>query len=527
MPELRNITLGELFAEVCSRFGERTAVEYLGERTSYAQLDAYTDLLARGFLALGMKKGDRAAIWGNDRPNTLFCLLAMEKLGVVAVMLGTSLQAGELEALLELSEAEYLFFDDGFRDVSFPAVCRNMPKGRMKKQVYIGPGSEPDFDSLAAIEALADTVSPEELIRARAAVMPQDTDMILFTSGTTSASKGVMTTHFSRANIALAHVAALRATERDKFCVAIPMFHCFSLTANVLAALMCGACVYFPENRRTKTLFEAIEKDKITVLHAVPTLFSAMLARNNAGDYDTSSLRTGFIGGSVYTPEFFREVSRTLGYNLLSSIGQTEATAGFTFCDYDDDMEVKSTTVGRFIEHSEGMIRNVVTGEPQPVGETGEICIRGYGVMQCYVNNPEMTRQTLLPDGWLRTGDMGFIDENGRLHITGRLKDMIIRGGENISPAEIEQLLLDDGRAAEVKAVAVPDEHYGEEICACIVLRSGVSMSENEVRQLIKARLAYFKVPKYVLFMDSLPRTSSGKLALGRLKELARDALGL
>lgn len=527
MPELRNITLGALFSEVCARFENRIAVEYQGTGATYAQVDAFTDRLARGLLALGVKKGDRAAIWGNDRPNTLYCLLAMVKIGAVAVMLGTSLQKSELAGLLERSGAEYIFFDEGFRDISFPAVCRELDIPALKECWYIGQEAAEGFRTLVELEKLGEAVSADSLAAAKAAVEPGDDDMILFTSGTTSASKGVLTTHFSRVNNVLAHIRALRATEEDKFCVAIPMFHCFSLTGSVLSAIMSGACVYFPNNRRTRTLFEAIERDKITVLHAVPTLFSAMLARNNAEEYDISSLRTGVIGGATYPPEFFERVSRELDYNLLSSLGQTEATAGFTFCDYDDPMEIKANTVGRFMEHTEGMIRNINTGEAQPAGETGEICVRGYSVMQGYVGEAEITAQTVLPGGWLRTGDMGFIDEQGCLHITGRLKDMIIRGGENISPAEIEELLLSDGRTAQVKAVAVPDEHYGEEICACVVLRDGAEMTEDEVRDIVREKLAYFKVPRYVLFVEEIPKTNSGKVAIGQLKELARTALGL
>ncbi len=527
MPELRNITLGALFSETCARFENRIAVEYMGSRSTYAQVDALTDGIARGLLAVGVRKGTRAAIWGNDRPNTLYCLLAMAKIGAVAVMLGTSLQKAELTDLLGRSGAEYIFFDEGFRDTSFPEVCRSLELPALKEKVYIGEGEAEGFISLAGFIKRGEDISEAELAAAKAAVEPGDTDMILFTSGTTSSSKGVLTTHFSRVNNVLAHIRALRATENDKFCVAIPMFHCFSLTGSVLAAIMSGATVYFPNNRRTRTLFEAIQRDKITVLHAVPTLFSAMLARNNAEEYDISSLRTGVIGGATYPPEFFERVSRELDYNLLSSLGQTEATAGFTFCDYDDPMEIKANTVGRFIEHTEGMIRNINTDRPQPVGEIGEICVRGYGVMQGYVNDPESTALTIQEDGWLRTGDMGFIDENNCLHITGRLKDMIIRGGENISPAEIETLIMDDGRAAEVKAVAVPDEHYGEEICACVVLKEGATMDAEELRELVGAKLAYFKVPRYVLFVDEIPKTNSGKVAIGKLKELAKTELGL
>ncbi len=525
MAELRNITLGALFEETSRRFENRPAVEYLGRRMTYGELNGWTDRLARGLMALGVKRGTRAALWGNDRPNTLACYLALEKLGAVAVMLGTSLREEELRHQLALSGAELLLFDDGFRDLRFAETARGLETPALR--CYIGPGEEPGFLSLAALEAKGEAVPPEALAEAKAAVQPEDADVILFTSGTTSASKGVLTTHFSRVNTALSHIRALRATEEDVFCVAIPIFHCFSLTANVLSALFSGACLFFPENRRTRTLFTAIERDKITVLHAVPTLFSAMLARNHSEDFDLSSLRTGVIGGSIYTPAFFEEVSTALGYRLLSSLGQTEATAGYTFCDYDDPLPIRAGSVGRFIEHTEGMIRSVATGEALPVGETGEICMRGFSVMQGYVGDPEATAAALLPDGWLRTGDMGFMDELGCLHITGRLKELIIRGGENISPGEIETLFEGDGRLREVKAVAVPDVHYGEEICLCAVPASGARVDAEELRRRVADHLAYFKVPKYVLFMDELPKTSSGKLALGKLREAAKERLGL
>ena len=524
MPELRRITLGALFDETCRRFENQTAVEYRGRRLSYGELDAWTDRIARGLLALGLGRGSRAALWGNDRPNTLACFLALEKLGAVAVMLGTSLGEEELRHQLTLSGAELLICDDGFRETRFPAVARRLePRGR---RVYIGEGEEEGFLSLAALEAEGEAVPPEALAAAKAAVLPEDPDMILFTSGTTSASKGVLTTHFSRANTALLHIQAMRADERDKFCVAIPMFHCFSMTANILSALFSGACLYFPENRRTRTLFNAIERDRVTVLHAVPTLYSAMLARNHAEDFDLSSLRVGVIGGSVYTPAFFEEVERALGFRLLSSLGQTEATAGYTFCGYEEPLAIRAGSVGRFIEHTEGKIRSVATGETLPPGQEGEICMRGFSVMQGYVGNPEATAAAL-EDGWLRTGDMGFIDGEGRLHITGRLKELIIRGGENISPGEIEALFEADPAIREVKAVAVPDAHYGEEICLCVVPAPGARPEPEALRERVAARLAYFKVPRYVVMMDTLPRTSSGKLALGRLREQARAALGL
>ncbi len=526
MPELRNLTLGEAFAEVCAKFAGRPAVEYKGKQLTYAALDLETDELARGMLAAGIRRGTRAAIWGNDRPDTLRVFLALEKIGAVAVFLGTSLGKSEMETLMRLSEAEYLFFDEGFRGVSFPEICKSAELSGVKLY-YFGSEGGNDFPTLYNIKSRADEIPYKDFTAAKSAVKPEDDDMILFTSGTTSASKGVVTSHFSRVNSVYAHIAAMRATEADKFCIAIPMFHCFSLTGGVLSALLCGACVCFPENRRTRTLFDFIQTSRITVLHAVPTLFSALLARNNVESFDLSSLRVGFIGGSIYKPEFFERVAESLGYNLMSSLGQTETTAGFTFCDYDDDMAIKSQCVGKFMDNIEGMIRDPSTGKPQPTGVQGEICVRGFCVMKGYVNAPEITKDTILPDGWLRTGDIGFIDEENRLHITGRLKEMIIRGGENISPFEIENVLMDEPELAEVKAVAVPDEHYGEEICACVVMKDGAKADAVKLRELVRGRLAYFKVPKYILQMDALPKTSSGKVSLSALKDAARTKLGL
>ena len=351
--------------------------------------------------------------------------------------------------------------------------------------------------------------------------------MILFTSGTVSIPKAVLTSHYARVNSAFAHMDSLEMTEQDKSCIAIPMFHCFSLTAGILAALFSGACVYFPQDRHTQTILRAISDDRCTVFNAVPTLYSAILARKDLDTYDFSSLRTGFMGGSIYPPELFERTGQTLCFEPLPGLGQTEACAGFTFCRLDEPLSLRARTIGRFMEHTEGKIVDVQTGETLPPGKNGEICIRGFNVMKRYLAAPEMTAAAIDADGWLHTGDLASIDEAGYLYMTGRLKDMVIRGGENISPAEIEALIERDPRVRAVKVIGVPDPHYGEELCACVVLEDGYHMEADDIRTLVRAQLSYYKVPRYVLFPTQLPVTDSGKIALGQLTDYAKTALGL
>ena len=514
---MRSITVGTMFRETARRFPERFCVETGSFSRTYGEMDRLTDRAACALMDLGLGKGSRAGIWCKDSPDFLCLYLALEKLGAVPVLLNTALGGAELNVLLRKADAQLLFFDDGYKGVQFPQVVEALG---LKNARYI-----PDF--LAALPELA----PERLAAlhgAEAQVRPEDPDVIIFTSGTSGAAKGVLTTHLARVNVAQAQADYLSLTEADKLCVAVPMFHCFGLTGVVLAGLAAGACLYFPPERRTRCLLESVSLHKCTVLSAVPTLFSAMLARGDLDTFDLSSLRTGYIGGSLYAPAFFRQVEKAFHARMAPSLGQTEATAGLTFLRPDAPEEQRASTVGRFLEGLEGQIRDIRTGEPLPPGETGEICVRGYSVMLGYVNDPELTAETLDPQGWLRTGDLGWLDEDGLLHLTGRLKEIIIRGGENIAPGEIEALLLSDPRVREAKCVAVPDAHYGEEICACVVPVPGSApLRGEELRDLAKQHLAAYKVPRYVLFLEALPRTASDKIALGTLKTLAREKLGL
>lgn len=559
-----------MLAETVERFGERTAVEYLGQTWTYGQLDVLSDKIAQGLLNMGIHKGSKAGIWANDRPDTLFCFLALEKIGAILVMFNTSWTFGEVQARLNEIGAEYLFYDEGCRGLDFVEAVRKKDVTVPGAAVFMGGERWREF----VIGGRGGAGG-----MAKSAVTPGDTDMILFTSGSTGAPRGVLTTHYSRSNNARAQAAMVHADCRDVFLVAIPMFHCFSMSGNILAALSVGACICFPKSRRTDDLLAAVERAGVTILTAVPTLFSALLANPRRKQYNTGTLRTGLVGGAGCSRQLFESVEREFHMELLPSLGQTEATAGITAGRYEDPIELRALSAGYAVEHLKLRIVDLESGQMLPAGKNGELCVWGYTVMEGYYNQPELTALAVDAEGFLHTGDLGYLDKDGRLYLTGRKKELIIRGGENIAPGEIENVLLSDERIAQVKVIGVPDEHFGEEVCACVVraimdcassvrarvdcvsdvrasvdcvsdVRASVdcassvrasmdigapekcidggdsgdgidvgNLSQADVRQLVGASLAYYKVPKYVVFLEQMPLLGNGKIDSAKLKK--------
>lgn len=523
MEIIQDQTLGGMLAETVAKHPDRKAVCYQGQSWTYRQLNELTDEVAKEMLRCGISRGCHVGIWANDRPNTLFCFLALVEIGAVPVMLNTSWTEYECGERLIDTDVEYLFYDEGYREVDFCEAVATMEAPLLKDRIYIGVEERNDINKLETLWEKhcleEETYWNEQLNLAKAAVLPSDVDVILFTSGSTSAPKGVLTTHFSRVNIAFAQAEAVRADCEDVFCVAIPMFHCFSLSGNVLAALAVGACICFPESRRTESIYRAIESAGCTILTAVPTLYSAMLGNERREQYDISTLRTGLVGGAGCSRELFLRSCEELGLELIPSLGMTEATAGVTAGSYEDAREERIDHAGYLLEHLESRIVDIKTGIPLPEGANGELCVRGYNIMKGYYKQPELTAETIDADGFLHTGDMGYFDAKGRLYLTGRIKELIIRGGENVSPAELEQIIQQDERIAQVKVVGVPDAHYGEEICACIVCCEGEQIAQEEVRTLVRGRLAAYKVPKYVVCMERFPLMGNGKIDTRKLKK--------
>ena len=505
---LQNLTISQLLRRTAAQHPQRPALEHEGLVLSYRELDEQADRYAQSLLDLGVKKGDHVAILCEAEPNAVIAAYALTRIGAVAVMLNTSLLREELEIRLRSADVKTLLIGDVYKDLHYPTLCQGMHE----RILYIGRKADATYPPLSAAGEAGPAVHTAEAL-----VSPQDPAFILFTSGTGSAPKAVVSSHFSRANSGIQQAKDLAATCEDRFCVAMPIFHCFCLSVNVMAACAVGACLYLPRSRRTAALLDAISEGKCTVFSCVPALYRAILKKADLSRYDLSSLRTGFIGGSTYPEELFEEVERRLGFTLLSSLGQTEATAGITTSYLHDPIEVRRSTVGHFMDHVEGRIADAETGAALPAGQAGEICVRGYVVMQGYYAQPEETAKVIDKDGWLHTGDVGWMDENGNIHLEGRLKELIIRGGENISPKEIETVFFDDPQVKQCKAVGVPDEHYGEEICLCVC----GNCTESELREKLARKLAAYKMPKYIRFYDELPATATGKIKLQELKAMA------
>lgn len=525
MLPLESLTVGALLRRTAARFPDRPALEYGDQTWTYRELDGAVDLCARRLLASGVRKGDRVGLWCEAEPNAVIALYALVRVGAVCAMLNTSLRGKELAELLQATEIGALLIGDGYKDIRYPQVCREIRDAcpLLGQVLYIGQAGCGDYPALEDTEP----APADALARAEGAVSPEDTAFILYTSGATSLPKAVLGSHYSRANSGVMQAHDMGAGPEDRFCVAMPIFHCFCLSVNVMAACAAGACLCLPPSRRTFDLLSTVSKRRCTVMSSVPALFHAMLMREDFQQWDLSSLRTGFIGGSLYPPDLFREIDRRMGLTLLSSLGQTEATAGITTASLDDPLDVRAETIGHFMDHLEGKIAHPLTGEPLPVGEPGEICVRGYVVMQGYYGLPEATAQAVDRDGWLHTGDMGWLDGDGNIHMSGRLKELIIRGGENISPAEVENTAAAWPGVDQCRAVGVPDDHYGEEVCLCVILREGADWDEEAFRTWLGERLAAFKLPRYLLLLDQFPRTATGKIRRGELSRLAQERLGL
>lgn len=513
--QLENITVGALLRRTAEKYPDNIAIDDGDRQISYNELDKIVDAYARRIITLGLKKGDHAGILCETGAMEIAMKYALARIGVVACLLNTGLQKEELAPIIERSDIKALFIGASYLDMDYVELFNELSK-ELKTSVPVYSLLNPEDVK----------PSPREMmLEMEKAVDPQDTVFIIYTSGSTGLPKAVMGSHFSRANCGIKQAEDMGATEKDKFLVALPTFHCFSLSVNIIAACSVGACLCIPKSRRTADLLDTIQEKKCTILSCVPTLFHALISRPDFDKWDVSSLRTGFVGGSMCTVELFKEFESRLGMTILSSYGQTELTGGATAANPTDPIELRATSLGHLMDFVEGKIIDISTGETLPPGRQGEILFRGYNAMQGYYGMPEETKRAMDEAGWIHTGDLGYTDEQNYFYITGRIKELIIRGGENISPSEIESVIQRDERIRECKAVGVPDKHYGEEICACVIKERGREISEDEIRELVRKSLAAYKVPKYVLFVEDFPRNTTGKIKLKDLQELAANSV--
>lgn len=523
MLPLKSITIGEALKDAAKKYPNRPAIEYEGSVLTYLELDKETDHLATGFLTIGVSRGSHVAIWSELNVDMLKAYYALQKIGAVAVMLSTALNMDALLDQLHRTDCEWLIVGEFYSDAGIDDICAAVREDGCVELVHTVSRRAFDDLDLRTVQLAGSGMSRNTLLSEMALVCPEDPSMILFTSGTNSKPKAVVTTHYARINNGIQQADDLQATCEDRFCVMLPMFHCFCISTNILAALAVGGCLLLAEDRHSGTVLSLLEKHRCTIFNAVPTAFHSMIARPDFEQYDLSALRTGIIGGGTYTPDQFVQFEQKFGMTLLSSLGQTECTAGLTVSHMDDSLDVRSTTVGHFMNHVEYKFAHLETGEPQPAGERGEICVRGYLVMSEYYADSEQTAKTIDADGWCHTGDLGWLDSDGNVHLCGRIKELVIRGGENISPKEVADVLQQDPRVADVKVIGVKDDHYGEELCACVVAEKEAELTEEQVRQIVREKLEAFKVPAHVLFFEHLPYSTTGKIVLGRLQEMVQE----
>lgn len=543
--EMMNQTVGELLEEVAARFPNRQAVKYIDRDyfRTWKDFNAEVDEVAKGFLEIGIVKGDHVAIWATNVPEWLLTLFACAKIGAVLVTVNTNYKVFELEYLLRQSDTKALVMTRGFKDADYIAIVNELCP-TLKNQAP----NQLDFPMLPFLksiilqgdEAPAGMMPFNELFE-RARKIPdaeyqalkaeQDEHDVInmqYTSGTTGFPKGVMLTHYNIVNNGKSIGDCMKFTHEDKLCIPVPFFHCFGLVLAVMACLTHASSMVPLESYRPLDFLRAIQDEECTAVHGVPTMYIAALEHKDFKNYRFPRLRTGIMAGSPCPIKVMRQVIDEMGMKEITiSYGQTEASPVCTMTTTDDSIERRVSTVGKALPQIECKIVDPETGETLGPGKQGEFCARGYNIMKGYYKMEEATAQAIDQDGWLHSGDLCEVDEHGYYKVTGRLKDMIIRGGENIYPKEIEEFLYTVDEVQDVQVIGVPSEQYGEEVMACVILKKGACLTAEQVRAMIKENMARHKVPRYVEFMEQFPMTASGKIQKFKLREWAIETLNL
>ncbi|EEG77431.1 AMP-binding protein [Dethiobacter alkaliphilus] len=539
-----NTTFGNLLDDTAAKYPDKDALVNVQKdlRYSYSELQDIVNQTAKAFIGLGVKKGDHVAIWATNVVEWVFALFGAAKIGAVVVTVNTNYRSHELEYLLKQSDSTTLFLIEEYRGNNYVDIvnevcpelataepgkldCEKLPY--LKNVIYMGEKEFPGLFTWSAFLKQGENVSDQELASMQEACDPDDVINMQYTSGTTGFPKGVMLTHNNVINNAYYVGAAQDYTEKERLCIPVPFFHCFGLTMSITTCVVYGATMVPVEEFNPQWVLEAIDREKCTALQGVPTMWIAELDHPDFAKYDMSSLRTGIMAGSPCPIEVMRKVTDKMAPEVTIAYGQTESSPVVTQTRTDDELERRVSTVGRALPGVELKIFNPETGEECAHGVQGEICMRGYVVMKGYYKMPEATEKAVDKDGWLHSGDLGTMDEHGYVKITGRLKDMIIRGGENIYPREIEEFLYTNPKVLDVQVIGVPSEKYGEEVMAVIKLREGETSSTEEIREFSKGKIARHKIPKYVSFVDEYPMTASGKIQKYKLREMAIKELKL
>ena len=548
---LLGVTIPEHFASIVARFGDREAVVSLPQnrRLSYAGLKEESDRLACGLIGIGVKCGERVGIWATNNIEWLLLQIATARIGAVLVNINPAYRSKELAYAIKSSDLSAIFTIPAFRKSDYvtmlvelipelkemPASSLNSSQFPNLKRVMLYDPSSPEsthrphsgFTTWHEMMSEADGIASEQLDLITTTLDIDDPINIQYTSGTTGFPKAVILTHHNILNNAWFSARAMHFTETDRLAVPVPFYHCFGMVLANLLCLSVGACVVIPcEHFDAGLVLKAIDQEQCTALHGVPTMFIAELEHPQFKHFNLSSLRTGIMAGAPCPPVLMRRVIEEMHCSeILIGYGQTEASPLTHLTRREDSFERRIETVGSNLPHQEVKVVDTQNGATQPINTIGEICFRGYHIMKGYFGDKEATAAAIDAAGWLHSGDLGLMDADGYLRITGRLKEMIIRGGENIYPREIEDVIYSHPKVAEVAVFGIPDDYYGEEIAAWIELHAGQIMDENELRDFCRERLAHFKVPHHIRFVDAFPITVTGKLQKFRMRKIMMESL--
>ena len=540
-----DLTIGQYFERQAAASPDHDFIVYPDRdlRGTYGQFDARVDQLAKGLLAIGIGRGDHVGIWARNVPDWLTFMFATAKIGAVLVTVNPVYKAHELAYVIGQSDMKALVIIDAFRDVDYVSIVRELvpeastqQRGHLdssefpmlKSLIYMGPEKHRGFYSVPELLILGEH-SPDTTLRAITAD-PHADDVInmQYTSGTTGFPKGVMLTSRNILNNGFFIGEGQKFTAGDRVCLPVPLFHCFGCVLGVLATLTHGATLVMVESFDPLLVLAAIQKERATAVYGVPTMFIAELAHPMFDMFDLTSLRTGIMAGSPCPVETMKQViDRMHASEMTICYGLTETSPVFTQTTTDDTLKRKCETVGRKHPEVEVRVIDPETGEDCPTDVPGELCCRGYNIMKGYYKLPDATAAAIDRDGWLHSGDIGTVDEHGYYRITGRIKDMIIRGGENIYPREIEEFLYTMPGVEDAQVIGVPDAKYGEVVGAFVRTKAGADLTESDVQEYARARMARYKAPKYVFFVKEFPMTASGKIQKYKLRDMAKEALGI
>jgi fatty-acyl-CoA synthase len=533
---LLELTIGDLLHRTADRFPDRLAVasRHQEERLSWAELSAEADRVARGLWALGIRRGDRVGLWSTNCIEWIVMHMGCARAGAALVNVNPAYRSHELQFTLTRSRMKALFLWHKDRHADYEEILGRARHGldlALEHTIYF---DSPEWPALLDSEGrLPDHVDVDDIAN------------IQYTSGTTGLPKGVMLTHHNVVNNGQFLAAGFHYTEQDKIVVPVPLFHCYGCVIGTMSAVNSGAAVILPNwTFDARATLKAVHDERATSVYGVPAMYVAEFALDDFASYDTTSLRTGMMSGAPCPVELMKRVLEEMHCReLVIAYGQTETSPVVTMSDAADALEVRVNTVGRAMPQTQIMIApletqlgaqpdaHIDTREPLPCGQQGEVCVRGYALMKGYDGDPEGTAKVIQPDGWLRTGDLGVMREDGCIHITGRSRDVIIRGGENIYPREVEEFLYTHPKVGEVQVIGIPNARLGEIVVAWIRLRPGlkpdVDATEQEIKAFCQGQIAYYKIPEHVRFVTEFPATLSGKIQKYKMREFEIEARGL